>query len=105
MYKVTASNAFWRSGLFLRKKYSAKDYREIMRTIREVINELAENGTVNVNGWDEHILIHHPFADENHFECHIFDDDVLLVYFKREAKHVIRMVGIFDHETLPNSKK
>lgn len=31
-----------------------------------------------------------PFGDGNHFEFHTFDDDVLVVYFKREAKRTIR---------------
>ena len=43
-----------------------------------------------------------PFADGNHFEFHIHDDDVLVVYFKRERRHVIRMVGVFDHRSLPS---
>lgn len=49
------------------------------------------------------MLAHSPFADGHHFEFHTFDDDVLVVYFKRESKHVIRMVGIYSHDTIPNA--
>ena len=32
------------------------------------------------------------------------DDDVLVVYFRREAKRTIRMVGIYDHDTIPDDE-
>lgn len=48
------------------------------------------------------MLEHAPFGDGHFFEFHTFDDDVLVVYYKRESKHVIRMVGIYDHDTIPS---
>ena len=33
----------------------------------------------------------------------LHDGDVLVVYFKRESRRVIRMVGIYDHETTPGA--
>ena len=45
-----------------------------------------------------------PYADRSHYEFHVFDDDVLVVYFRRERNHVIRMVGVYDHETTPSNK-
>ena len=38
-----------------------------------------------------------------HYEFHIFDDDVLDVYFKRESRMVIRMVGVYDHKGIPSA--
>ncbi|MFQ7547093.1 MAG: hypothetical protein ACLRL3_00465 [Bifidobacterium adolescentis] len=40
----------------------------------------------------------------NVFEFHTFEDDVLVVYFRREAKRTIRMVGIYDHDTIPDDE-
>lgn len=50
-------------------------------------------------------LAHSPFEDVHHFEFHTFDDDVLVVYFRRESKRTIRMVGIYDHETIPDDSR
>ncbi len=35
-----------------------------------------------------------PFNDGLHYEFHVFDNDVLVVYLKREQRRVIRMVGV-----------
>lgn len=100
-YTVKASEHFWLTLRPLRDKYSHEQIVEIINIVKEAIAELGEKGFVDEAGWDDHVLVRRPFADGNHFEFHIYDDDVLVVYFKREAKHVIRMVGIYDHETIP----
>lgn len=56
------------------------------------------------SGWHDHPLERSPFGDGNHFEFHTFDDDVLVVYFRREAKRTIRMVGVYDHDTIPDDE-
>lgn len=101
-YKVTVPYDFWRTGEFLKEKYSRDEFRAIIFIIREAINELRENGEISESGWNEHKLVHQPFADGRHFEFHTHDDDVLIVYFKRERKRHIRMIGIYDHARLPN---
>lgn len=58
-------------------------------------------GTVTEAGWDDHRLVRPPFSDGLHFEFHVHDDDVLVVYFRRERRRVIRMVGIYDHDGIP----
>ncbi len=73
---------------------------EIIVTVKDRIEELRRSGQVTESGWDDHALAKPPFSDGMHFELHVFDD-VLVVYFRRERRHVIRMVGIYDHDTIP----
>ena len=70
-------------------------------TIKDCIRELEESGHVRLAGWNEHALSKPPFNDGSHYEFHIYDDDVLVVYFKRERKRTIRMVGVYDHTSIP----
>lgn len=102
-WEVKASPHFWRTALPLKSKYSREQFASIIRSIREAICELSEKGRIEETSWHDHMLAHSPFADGHHFEFHTFDDDVLVVYFKRESKHVIRMVGIYSHDTIPNA--
>lgn len=101
MWQVKATREFWETVRPFKEKYPKREYLAIIKTIREAILELQEKGHVEDTGWSEHALERQPFADGNHFEFHIHDDDVLVVYFKRERRHVIRMVGVFDHQSLP----
>ena len=100
MWQVKASVDFWKSVAPLKEKYPQREYISIIKTIREAILELQEKGHVEQTGWAEHKLTGYPYGDGNHFEFHIHDDDVLVVYFKRERKQVIRMVGVFSHDTI-----
>ena len=100
MYEVIVPRHFWRTAEKLKSKYTHSQFIEIIMIIKEAINELAEKGYVDEVGWHDHLLVKKPFADGNHFEFHIYDDDVLVVYFKRESRKHIRMVGIYDHESL-----
>jgi len=102
-WDVRASADFWATVKPFRLTYPEREYIAIIKTIREAIDELARTGHVREAGWNEHALSRSPFADGNHFEFHIHDDDVLVVYFKRERRRVIRMVGVYDHESLPRS--
>ena len=103
-YTVKVSHHFWQTAKALRPKYTQEQFAEIVSIIRDCINELSEKGFVEESGWDDHQLTKSPFADGSHFEFHIFDDDVLVVYFRRERNRVIRMVGVYDHETIPSNK-
>lgn len=100
-YHVKASDHFWLTLNPLRRKYSRTQIIEIIGIVKEAIRELADKGYVDEAGWGDHALVRRPFADGCHFEFHIYDDDVLVVYFKREARRTIRMVGIYDHSTIP----
>ena len=94
-YTVKVSGHFWQTAKALRGKYTHEQFAEVISVIRDCIRELAEKGFVEENGWN---------ADGSHYEFHVFDDDVLVVYFRRERNHVIRMVGVYDHETIPSNK-
>lgn len=101
-WEVKASADFWKTVRAFRDKYPEQEYIAIIKTIREAILELEEKGRVDESGWSEHRLERQPFADGCYFEFHIHDDDVLVVYFRRERRHVIRMVGVYDHQTIPS---
>ena len=101
-YEVRAGRDFWNTLTPLRPKYTRGQFAEIIRIIKACIAELAQHGYVDENGWAEHMLEKSPFNDGLHYEFHVFDDDVLVVYLKREQRRVIRMVGVFDHESLPS---
>lgn len=75
---------------------------EVTGIAKECIRGLQEKGFVDVGGWGDHRLIKSPFAEGWHFEFHIYDDDVLVVYFKVERKGTIRMLGIHTHKTIPS---
>lgn len=100
-FQVKVSSHFWLTAKLLKQKYTHEQFAEIIRTIKAAIRELAEKGYVDENGWGDHQLMKRPFSDGSHFEFHTYDDDVLVVYFKRESHRVIRMVGIYDHESIP----
>ena len=84
-WNVKASPHFWRTALPLKEKYTHEQFASIIRSIRETICELAAKGRVEESGWRDHLLERSPFGDGNHFEFHTFDDDVLVVYFRRDA--------------------
>ena len=89
-WTVKASAAFWETVRPFRDKYPRQEYVEIIKTIRQE------------TGWNEHRLELSPYNDGQHFELHVHGDDVLVVYFKRERKHIIRMVGVYDHRAIPS---
>ena len=101
-YIVKAGRDFWRTLDPLRHKYTRSQFIEIVGIVKDCIYELQECGEVTENGWALHVLRKTPFDDGLHYEFHIFDDDVLVVYFKREHKRVIRMVGVYDHDSIPS---
>lgn len=99
-YEVKVSAHFWSTLGPLRTKYAHEQMIEIINIVKDCIRELQAKGYVDENGWGEHRLVKPPYNDGMHYEFHIFDDDVLVVYFKREKNRTIRMVGIYDHESL-----
>lgn len=101
-WTVKASPHFWRTALPLKDKYTREQFAFIIRSIRMAILELEEKGRVEETGWHDHQLERSPFGDGHHWEFHTFDDDVLVVYFRRESRHAIRMVGIYDHASIPS---
>lgn len=103
MWNVRASAAFWSTVRPFRDRYPEREYIEIIRTIREAIEELRREGRVTEAGWHDHRLDKSPFDDGSHFEFHIHDGDVLVVYFKRERNRRIRMVGVYSHESIPSN--
>ena len=102
-YTVKAGRDFWHTLDPFRKKYSRQQFVEIVGIIKDCIRELQEYGEVRENGWANHLLKRSPFDDGLHYEFHIFDDDVLVVYLRRERKRVIRMVGVYDHGSIPSA--
>ena len=102
-YEVVASDRFWLTAVALKPKYTHDQFAEIINAIKDAIRELAEKGFVEEAGWSEHRLLKPPYADGCHFEFHTYDDDVLVVYFRRERTRVIRMIGSYDHVSLPSN--
>ena len=103
-WSVKASPHFWRTALPLKEKYTHEQFASIIRSIRKAICELAASGRVQDRGWTDPTLQRLLFGDAAPTEFHTFDDDVLVVYFRREAKRTIRMVGIYDHDTIPDDE-
>ena len=103
-WQVKASPDFWRTAKVLKDKYNHEEFASIIKEVRLAILELQDKGFVEENGWNEHPLAKSPFADGRHYEFHIHNDDVLVVYLKRDVRHTIRMVGIYDHEGLEGAK-
>ena len=99
-WRVRATNAFWLTVRPFKEKYSHREYLSIVNTIREAIEELHETGHVVESGWNEYVLKKYPFGNGAHFKFHIHDDDVLVVYCKRDHNRTIRMIGVFDHESI-----
>ena len=97
-YEVQAGRRFWSTLDALRPKYSREQFSQIVKTVKACIHELEATGHVEENGWNEHLLVKQPFNTGTHFEFHLHDDDVLVVYCKRERNRTIRMIGVFDHE-------
>ena len=100
-FEVKVPSNFWRTMLDLKPKYSHKEFVEAVNAVKDCIAELARTGMIEEAGWDDHVLVKPPYNDGQHREAHTYDDDVLVVYFIREKRRVIRMVGVFDHRSIP----
>lgn len=100
-WEVRVPHRFWETLERLRQKYTREQMIEIISILKECIEELRRTGEVSESGWASHLLVKPPFSDGMHYEFHIFDDDVLVVYFKRERRKTIRMVGVYDHRGIP----
>lgn len=102
-WQVKVPRYFWQTMAELRPKYSHAEYVEAVNSVKDCIAELAQTGTIAESGWNDHVLLQPPCNDGQHREAHTYDDDVLVVYFIRERNRVIRMVGVFDHRSIPGA--
>lgn len=102
LFEVKVPSNFWRTMLALKPKYSHEEFVEAVNAVKDCIAELERTGMIGEAGWDDHVLIKPPYNDGQHREAHTYDDDVLVVYFIRERRRVIRMVGVFDHRSIPS---
>lgn len=102
-WRVKVPRYFWQTMAELRPKYSHAEYVEAVNAVKDCIAELAQTGTIAESGWNDHVLLQPPYNDGQHREAHTYDDDVLVVYFIRERNRVIRMVGVFDHRSIPGA--
>lgn len=100
-WEVKAGRDFWETLTPLRSKYTREQFVEVVTAVKMCIRELQERGEVDEWGWSDHVLLRAPFDDGLHREFHTFDDDVLVVYLRRERRRMIRMVGVFDHRSIP----
>lgn len=102
-YEVKVPRSFWRTMVALKPKYSHAEYVNAVNAVKDCIAELARTGMIEESGWDDHVLVRPPYNDGQHREAHTYDDDVLVVYFIRERNRSIRMVGVFDHDSIPGA--
>lgn len=103
-YEIRRTSQFKRhlNTLTKRLKLSKSEARETVIEIQEATKILAETGTLPAeHGYMLHELEHEPWL--NFMEFHV-SNDVLVVYFDRNKKNVIRMVGIYNHELLSTGK-
>lgn len=96
-YTVNIPDKFWRSAKKLRCKYTKDEFTEVIEEIKESIKILA-NDSVLPDEYDDHPLRRSPYVNYN--EYHVYDDDVLIIYFRFEKKLYFRFVEITDHEHL-----
>lgn len=101
-YEVKVPRSFWRTMVALKPKYSHAEYVDAVNAVKDCIAELARTGMIEESGWDDHVLVRPSYNDGQHREAHTYDD-VLVVYFIRESNRSIRMVGVFDHDSIPGA--
>lgn len=64
----------------------------------------AQEGFAEEKGWNNHLLEHGAYAGGTHFEFHTHDASALVAYCKRASKHMIRMAGSHDHNSIPGGR-
>lgn len=96
-YKVKISKGFWRSAKRLKQKYTNEKYSQIIDEIRELIIILA-NGGILPKEYQDHILRRSPY--QNHREYHLYDDDILVIYVRKQKQLYLRFVEVIDHKNL-----
>lgn len=96
-YTVNIPNKFWQSVRKLRYKYAKDEFKEVIEKIKESIKILAREGCLPED-YDDHLLRRSPYT--NYHEYHVYDDDVLVIYFRYEKKLYLRFVEVTDHDHL-----
>ncbi|WP_251545422.1 type II toxin-antitoxin system mRNA interferase toxin, RelE/StbE family [Limosilactobacillus caecicola] len=96
-YQVNIPDKFWLSIKNLRTQYTRDELSEIVAELKESIRMLANNGKLP-DEYHDHLLRRSPYVNYN--EYHIYDDDVLVIYQRREKKLYLRFVEVTNHQQL-----
>lgn len=103
-FEIRKSSIFARHLNSLSKRFhlSKPEALLVLDEIEEATKLLAEYGTLpDEYGYNLHTLRDEPWL--GYMEFHIADD-ILVLYFNRLDKQVIRLVGIYNHEMLRMGK-
>ena len=98
-YTVNIPDKFWRSLKRLKLKYTQDEFADVVAEIKESIKILASDGVLPEE-YHDHLLRRSPYVNYN--EYHVYDDDVLVIYYRYEKKLYLRFVEVIDHESLRN---
>lgn len=96
-YTVNIPDKFWRSAIKLKYKYTKDEFADVIEDIKDSIKILATKGQLPKEYYD-HPLRRSPYVNYN--EYHVYDDDVLVIYYRYEKKLYLRFVEVSDHQTL-----
>lgn len=96
-YQVNIPNKFWQSAKKLRTKYTKEEFTNIVAEIKESIQILSDKGKLPKE-YHDHQLRRSPYVNYN--EYHVYDDDVLVIYYRHEKKLYLRFVEVTDHKNL-----
>lgn len=96
-YTVNIPDKFWHSAKKLKYKYTNDQFADIVEKIKDSIKLLATMGKLP-KGYHDHLLRKSPYVNYN--EYYVYDDDVLVIYYRFEKKLYFRFVEVTDHEML-----
>lgn len=96
-YTVNIPEKFWRSAKKLRYKYTHDEFTELIEDVKESIKVLANKGKLPKE-YHDHLLRRSPYVNYN--EYHVYDDDVLVIYYRYEKRLYFRFVEVTDHKHL-----
>lgn len=96
-YTVNIPEKFWSSVKRLRPKYTKDEFTDIIIEIKDSIKILASEGQLP-EGYADHLLRRSPYV--NYREYHVYDDDVLIIYFRNDKKLYLRFIEVLDHQQL-----
>lgn len=96
-YTVNIPDSFWRSIKKIKHKYTHDEFVEVVFEIKESIKILAKEGKLPPE-YHDHLLRRSPYVNYN--EYHVYDDDILIIYYRQNKKMYLRFVEVIDHESL-----